>query len=129
MAQQQQHHTSDGSSTTSSHILFTPSETVITPSATLLDVAQQSRENLASSNSPLSELGVSDDDLPVDLDNNHMPDLSFQQRCGNEDRHQQVDYQNVWTANDDEYNSIQYAGESKARIVPILLISSSQDPT
>lgn len=116
MAQQQHYRMSDGSSTTSSHILLTPSETIATPSATLLDVSHQGREDLGASNSLLSEQGVSDDALPMDLDNNHMPDttLSFQQQYMDERPYHHVGHRNGWTANEIEYTGIQYAGGSKA---------------
>ncbi|KAL8837489.1 MAG: hypothetical protein Q9176_005677 [Flavoplaca citrina] len=93
---------SDGSSTNSSHILLTPSETVATPSVTLLDISQQGCEDLGASNSPLSELGVSGAALPMELDTNHMPDvtLSFQQPYVDENTYQHVGYQTGWTTND-----------------------------
>ncbi|KAL8892296.1 MAG: hypothetical protein Q9215_000809 [Flavoplaca cf. flavocitrina] len=93
---------SDGSSTNSSHVLLTPSETVATPSVTLLDISQQGCEDLGASNSPLSELGVSDATLPMELDTNHMPDvtLSFQQPHVDENTYQHVGYQTGWTTND-----------------------------
>ncbi|KAL8899860.1 MAG: hypothetical protein Q9192_001350 [Flavoplaca navasiana] len=93
---------SDGSSTTSSHVLLTPSETVATPSATLLDISQQGCEDLGASNSPLSELGISEAALPMELDTNHMPDvtLSFQQPCVDGNTYQHVSYQTGWITND-----------------------------
>ncbi|KAL9633462.1 MAG: hypothetical protein Q9204_003383 [Flavoplaca sp. TL-2023a] len=105
---------SDGSSTNSSRVLLTPSETVATPSATLLDISQQGCEGLGASNSPLSELGVSDAALPMELDTNHMPDvtLPFQQPYVDENTYQHVGYQTGWTTNDGEYTGFQYAGGS-----------------
>ena len=131
MAQQQHYRMSDGSSTNSSYILLTPSETVATPSATLLDISQQGCEDLGASNSPLSDLGGSGDALPMELDTNHMPDvtLSFQQPYVDENAYQHVSYQTGWTTNDGEYTSIQYAGGSKAHLILILPISSSLDPS
>ncbi|KAL8854255.1 MAG: hypothetical protein Q9221_000969 [Calogaya cf. arnoldii] len=110
-----------GSSTTSSQTHFTPSETILSPTATMVDVSQQAREELGTSNPPLSGLALSDEvwtmdlDLDPNLDPNPMLDmpLSFEQRSAGEGLDQHLGNQDQWAVYDHGETNIQYAGSSR----------------
>lgn len=128
MAPQQQYRASEGSSTTSSQTQFTPSETMPSPSATMFNVSQQAREDLDTSDPPLSELAMADGASPMDLDTNSMPDLavSFDQRSIDEGLDQHLSYQNGWPVYDLGQTGIEYTGSSTARSYPIFPTSLLQ---
>ncbi|KAI4098724.1 MAG: hypothetical protein LQ339_006329 [Xanthoria mediterranea] len=120
MAPQQQYRASEGSSTTSSQTQFTPSETMPSPSATMFDVSQQAREDLDTSDPPLSDLAMANGASPMDLDTNSMPDLavSFDQRSIDEGLDQHLSYQNGWPAYNHGQTGIEHTGSIWAQPTP-----------
>ncbi|KAL8855525.1 MAG: hypothetical protein Q9178_007845 [Gyalolechia marmorata] len=76
MAQQQHNRLSASSSSSSSQARMTPSETALSPSATMLDISQRSGGDPGASSSPFSELAVSDVAWPTNL-NDPIPDMAL----------------------------------------------------
>ncbi|KAL8657134.1 MAG: hypothetical protein Q9226_002212, partial [Calogaya cf. arnoldii] len=111
MARQEQYRMPGGSSTTSSQTRFTPSETMPSPLATMVDVSQQAPEEFGTSNSPMSELAMPDGVWLMDLDAFPMPDMpvSFEQPSIDEGLDQSPGNQNEWVVYDRGQTNSQFA--------------------